>query len=116
LRRFLSAASKRGIIVELTAFSKTYADNWALNPFRAKNNKQGVGNIEWPEYVSLKDKELLRRQAEYARKIIRETSEFDNVYYEICNEPAAAQGTFRQRRWTLGRNRLGALCAMKCGS
>jgi len=88
LRRFLSAASKRGIVVELTVFSNTYADNiWALNPFRAANNKQGVGNIEWPEYLSLKDKELLRRQAEYARKIIRETSEFDNVYYEICNEP-----------------------------
>ena len=88
LHRFLSAASKRGIVVELTVFSNTYADNvWALNPFRAANNKQSVGNIEWPEYLSLKDKELLRRQAEYARKIIQETSEFDNVYYEICNEP-----------------------------
>src|SRR5215813_8171832 len=52
LHRFLSAASKRGIVVELTVFSNTYADNvWALNPFRAANNKQSVGNIEWPEYL-----------------------------------------------------------------
>ncbi len=88
LRRFLEAASKRGIVVELTLFSNTYADNiWALNPFRAKNNRQGVGNIEWPEYLSLKDRELVRRQSEYARKIIQETSGFDNVYYEVCNEP-----------------------------
>src|SRR5580658_4224510 len=91
LHRFLEAASKRGIIVELAVFSNTYGDNiWALNPFRAKNNKQGVGNLEWPEYLSLKDKELVRRQAEYARKIIRETSQYDNVYYEICNEPGGA--------------------------
>src|SRR5689334_12867886 len=49
LHRFLDAASKRGIVVELTILSNTYADNiWALNPFRAKNNKQGVGNVEWP--------------------------------------------------------------------
>jgi len=91
LHRFLDAASKRGIIVELTVFSNTYADNvWALNPFRAKNNKQGVGNIEWPEYPSLTDKELVRRQTAYARKIIQETSQYDNVYYEICNEPGGA--------------------------
>ena len=91
LHRFLDAASKRGIIVELTVLSNTYADNvWALNPFRAKNNKQGVGNVEWPEYISLKDKELVRRQTEYVRKIIRETSQYDNIYYEICNEPGGA--------------------------
>lgn len=88
LHRFLDAASKRGIVVELTVFSNTYGDNvWALNPFRAENNKQHVGHIDWEEYISLKDPELVRRQKEYARKIIQETSQYDNVYYEICNEP-----------------------------
>ena len=88
LHRFLDAASKRGIVVELTVFSNTYGDNiWALNPFRAENNKQHVGRISWEEYLSLKDPELVRRQKEYARKVIRETSQYDNVYYEICNEP-----------------------------
>ncbi|HEY7211346.1 MAG TPA: DUF6298 domain-containing protein [Bryobacteraceae bacterium] len=88
LHRFLDAASRRGIVVELTIFSNTYAEQvWALNPFRAENNKQHVGKIEWPEYLSLKDPELVRRQEAYARKIIDETSSYDNVYYEICNEP-----------------------------
>lgn len=88
LHRFLDAASQRGIIVELTIFSNTYADSvWALNPFRAENNRQGVGKIEWQDYISLKDAELVRRQEAYARKIIQETSQYDNVYYEICNEP-----------------------------
>lgn len=88
LHRFLDAASRRGIIVELTLLSNTYADNvWALNPFRAKNNKQGVGNVEWQEYTSRRDPELFRRQVAYVRKIIQETAQHDNVYYEITNEP-----------------------------
>jgi hypothetical protein len=91
LHHFLEAASRRGIVVELTVFSNTYAPHvWALNPFRAENNKQHVGKIEWPEYLSLKDSELVRRQAAYARKVIDETSEYENVYYEICNEPGGA--------------------------
>lgn len=88
LHRFLDDASKKGIVVELTLFSNTYGDTvWALNPFRAENNMQHVGDIGWEEYTSLKDPELVRRQKAYARKIIDETSEYDNVYYEVCNEP-----------------------------
>jgi Family of unknown function (DUF6298)/Cellulase (glycosyl hydrolase family 5) len=88
LHSFLEYASKKGIVVELTVFSNTYAsDVWALNPFRGENNRQRVGAVEWQDYISLKDSELVRRQSDYARKIIQETSAYDNVYYEICNEP-----------------------------
>jgi hypothetical protein len=88
LHNFLDAASKRGIVVELTVFSNTYSPGtWALNPLRAANNLQHVGAVDWEEYITLKDKELVRRQTAYARKIIDETSGYDNVYYEICNEP-----------------------------
>lgn len=88
LHKFLDAASKRGIVVELTVFSNSYSpETWALNPLRAENNLQHVGAIDWEEYITLKDKELVRRQIAYARKIIEETSKYDNVYYEICNEP-----------------------------
>ena len=88
IHRFLEMASEKGIIVELTLFSNTYAENiWALNPLRAENNKQQVGHVTWQDYTSLKDADLVKRQTEYARKIIAETSNYDNVYYEICNEP-----------------------------
>jgi hypothetical protein len=88
LHRFLRKASDVGMVVELTLFSNAYADGvWALNPFRDKNNKQGVGKVEWPEYISLKDPELVRRQVAYARKIVQETNRYDNIYYEIANEP-----------------------------
>ena len=88
LHKFLDAASKRGIVVELTVFSNAYSpETWSLNPLRAENNLQHVGAVDWQEYITLKDKELVRRQTAYARKIIEETSGYDNVYYEICNEP-----------------------------
>jgi len=88
LHHFLDAASKKGIVVELTVFSNTYATSvWALNPLRADNNKQHVGAGDWQDYISLKDPELVRRQSAFARKVIQETSGYDNVYYEICNEP-----------------------------
>jgi uncharacterized protein DUF6298 len=88
LHRFLDAASKRGIVVELTVFSNTYANEiWALNPLRKENNRQHVGNVEWADYNSLKDPELVRRQKAFARKIIDETSGYDIVYYEVDNEP-----------------------------
>jgi len=89
LRRFLRKASDRGIVVELTLFSHTYNDQiWSLNPLNARNNKQGVGKVAWPEYDSLKEKALVEKQTAYVRKIVRETCDFDNVYYEVCNEPA----------------------------
>jgi hypothetical protein len=88
LHRFLSLASRLGIVVELTVFSNTYADDvWALNPLRDKNNLQGVGSVEWPEYLSLRNHTLFQRQTAFTRKVVQETSRYDNVYYEICNEP-----------------------------
>jgi hypothetical protein len=88
LHRFLSRASELGIVVELTLFSNTYGDSvWALNPLRAENNLQSVGKIPWYEYNTLHNGPLVERQMAYASKIIQETSAYDNVYYEICNEP-----------------------------
>lgn len=88
LHRFLSRASKLGIVVELTLFSNTYGDGvWALNPLRAENNLQGVGKVPWYEYNTLHNQPVVNRQLAYAAKIIQETSRYDNVYYEICNEP-----------------------------
>ena len=88
LRRFLSTASDLGIVAELTILSNTYSDDvWALNPLRDRNNIQGIGKVEWQEYNSLRDPLLVERQTAYTRKIVQETSSYDNIYYEVCNEP-----------------------------
>jgi Cellulase (glycosyl hydrolase family 5) len=88
LHRFLARASELGIVVEVTLFSNTYAKGiWALNPLNSENNVNGLKALEWPEYNTLKDPELFKRQAAFVRKIIQEINHYDNLYYEICNEP-----------------------------
>jgi hypothetical protein len=58
-----------------------------LNPLREGNNLQNVGSLKWQEYLSQRDRRLFERQVAFARKIVQETSRYDNIYYEICNEP-----------------------------
>lgn len=88
LDRFLTLASERDIVVEITLFSNTYADSiWALNPLRSDNNLNGVGQVEWPDYTSLVDPVLAAKQKAYVRRVVQVTHGFDNIYYELCNEP-----------------------------
>ncbi|MGQ9629387.1 MAG: cellulase family glycosylhydrolase [bacterium] len=88
LHGFLTEASRRDIIVELTLFSNTYADPvWKLNPFNIKNNVNGIGDVAWQDYTSMRDPDLFERQRAYVRKIVREVNRYDNVYFEVCNEP-----------------------------
>ncbi|WP_165822382.1 DUF6298 domain-containing protein [Paenibacillus montanisoli] len=88
LHRFLSLASTYGIIVELTLLSNTYGpDVWALNPLNSKNNVNNLEEINWPEYMSLRHPKLLEWQLRHVRKIVEETNGYDNLIYEICNEP-----------------------------
>lgn len=88
LHRFLTLASELGIIVEVVLFSNTYSpDVWSLNPLNAHNNVNGVEEIEWPAYLSRRSPELFARQLAHLRTIVTETNRYDNIIYEICNEP-----------------------------
>jgi hypothetical protein len=54
LRRFLSAAQKQGIVVELTLFCPLYQkEMWAASPMNAKNNVNGLGDCPRDESLSL---------------------------------------------------------------
>lgn len=88
LHRFLSLASDYGIIVEVVLFSNTYArEVWSLNPLNAANNVNDVEEIEWPEYLSQRARKLYAYQLAHLTRIVKETNRYDNVIYEICNEP-----------------------------
>ena len=88
LHRFLGLASEYGIIVEVTLLSNTYHDMvWALNPLNSANNINGMPEIAWPDYISLRHPKLFERQSAHVRKIVEETCRYDNIIYEICNEP-----------------------------
>ena len=91
LHRFLSLASEYGIVVEVTLLSNTYSDAlWMLNPLHAKNNVNGLKLVEWPDYNSQRHADLFEWQCTYIRKMVEETNRYDNVFYEICNEPCGS--------------------------
>lgn len=88
LRDFVSEASSRGIVVEYVLFCPLYDESlWDANPMNARNNVNGVGKCPREEVYTLKHPDLLKRQLAFVRKAVSELNEFDNVYFEICNEP-----------------------------
>jgi hypothetical protein len=88
LKAFVAAASERGIVVEYTLFCPFYEENlWAVNPMNARNNVNGIGNIPRNEAYTGKHGDLQDVQEAFVRKAVGELNAFDNVYFEICNEP-----------------------------
>ena len=55
----------------------------------AANNVNGVGNCHAEELLTLKHADLTEVQVAVTQKIVQELKDFDNLYYEICNEPYA---------------------------
>lgn len=91
LHRFLTLASNHSIIVEVVLLSNTYGESiWALNPFHPRNNINAIEEIKWPEYMSQRAERLFSYQSALVRKIVQETNPYDNVIYEICNEPGGS--------------------------
>ena len=91
LHGFLSLAAGRGIVVEVVLLSNAYTDAvWALNPLHHANNVNGLEEVMWPDYTSTRHPRLFARQCAHVRKIVEETNRYDNVIYEICNEPGGS--------------------------
>ena len=89
LRDFVSQAGKRAIIVEVNLFCPFYEESmWQFSPMNARNNVNGLGAIERTNVYTLdKSGNLLPVQEALTRKVVGELSRFDNLYYEVCNEP-----------------------------
>src|SRR5206468_2965040 len=76
------------VVVELVLFCTFYEDAlWDVCPLNAKNNVNGVGNVTRTEVCTLKERPLVDVQLAFVRKVVAELKDFDNVYYEVCNEP-----------------------------
>jgi hypothetical protein len=88
LKDFVGEADKRGIVVEFVLFCVLYNDElWNVNPMNAKNNVNGIGNVPKEEVLTLRHPGLNRVQTEFVRKVVTELRDFDNLYYEVVNEP-----------------------------
>jgi hypothetical protein len=100
LKDFLKEAGERNIVVELDLFSNFYDTvQWKLSPLYFRNNINGIGNIkDHKEILSMKHPEIIDIQEKMVRKIINELKEFENLYYEVCNEPYFGD-TLALREW-----------------
>lgn len=89
LKDFVAEAGKRNIVVELDLFSNIYDTiQWKLSPLHYSNNINQVEIIDdHKEILSLRHPDILVIQEKMVEKILIELNEFDNLYYEICNEP-----------------------------
>jgi hypothetical protein len=88
LKDFVAHAGRRGIVVELSLFCALYEDQlWAVNPMNPRNNLQGVGPSARAQALELHDRRLTAVQDVLVRKLANELNGFDNLYFEICNEP-----------------------------
>ena len=88
LRDLMRAAQQRGIIVELTLFCPMYKDElWGVCPMNSGNNINGIGDCPREEAFTLRHNSLVDVHVAVTQKIVRELRDFDNLYYEVCNEP-----------------------------
>jgi hypothetical protein len=88
LKDLMQVAAEHGIVVELTLFCPMYNDElWKACPMNAANNVNGIGDCPRTEVYTLKHQDLLDIHLAFTRKVVNELREFDNLYYEVCNEP-----------------------------
>ncbi|MDX1953591.1 MAG: PA14 domain-containing protein [Verrucomicrobiota bacterium] len=89
LHALMKAADKNGVIVELNLFCPFYEEiQWRLSPMNVANNINGLGDVPRTNVYTLdKHGGLLSIQEELVIKLVRELNRYDNLYYEICNEP-----------------------------
>jgi len=88
LKKLMAAADKAGIVVEMTLFCPLYRDElWRASPMNAANNVNGVGKCRRTEVLTLKHKRLVELQVAFTKRIVTELNGFDNLYFEVCNEP-----------------------------
>jgi hypothetical protein len=93
LKAFVGLAREKDIIVEIPFFNGMYADCWPLMAMYHGNNIQNVGQFEAPDCglfttMDERNKEVTKYQKAYIQKIVKELNGFDNVIYDICDEPS----------------------------
>jgi hypothetical protein len=93
LSDFVAHARKRDIIVEIPFFNGMYNDCWPLMAMYHENNIQNIGQYEDKECglftsTDIHNRDVISYQKAYIKKITTELNEFDNLIYDICDEPS----------------------------
>jgi hypothetical protein len=88
LKDFMAEAHERGVVVEMNLFCPFYEEVlWAASPMNARNNVNGIGKAPRDEVYTLKHADLTAAQEAVVRRIVTELNPFDNLYFEVANEP-----------------------------
>ncbi|HKG06095.1 MAG TPA: cellulase family glycosylhydrolase, partial [Pedobacter sp.] len=89
LKDFIRQAHKRDIVVELAFFCPFYDESqWIISPMNPVNNINAIAALASKDVYTLdKSKDMLIIQKQMVVKIVNELKAFDNIIYEICNEP-----------------------------
>jgi oligogalacturonide lyase len=93
LKAFVELAGKKDIIVEIPFFNGMYADCWPLMPMYHSNNIQNIGHYEMNDCglyttTNSQNQEIIKYQMAYIRKIVSELNGYDNLIFDICDEPS----------------------------
>ena len=93
LHEFVSLASRHGVIVEVVVLSNTYNETiWALNPVHHANNINNMPEVPWYAWMSSAHQALFEQQKRLVRKVVTELNAYDNIVFEVCNEPGGNAG------------------------
>jgi hypothetical protein len=89
LKAFINEAAAKNIIVEFTLFCPFYEDTmWIYSPMHPGNNVNSTPDIPRTDVYTLdKSGRLLEFQKTLVKKLVTELNAFDNLIFEICNEP-----------------------------
>jgi hypothetical protein len=82
------------VVVEFNLFCPHYDQSlWDVSPMKASNNVNGTEECPREEVYTLKHPRLTAFQEAVARNLVRELNTFDNLYFEVMNEPYAGTVT-----------------------
>ena len=94
LHAFMGYAQKKNVIVDVCLFNgwgteakKTYQERWEWCPLNDANNVQeGVG-LKRDTHCTLEEPKLVEYQKAYVRKLTSELNRYDNLIYDVADEP-----------------------------
>ncbi|NND31451.1 MAG: hypothetical protein HKN76_02590, partial [Saprospiraceae bacterium] len=69
---------------------------WTRHPYNPENNVNDLGPLIRQDFNTLKNAKVLRYQKQLIEKLAIELNEYDHIFFELCNEPWADNGTHTQ--------------------
>jgi hypothetical protein len=99
LKDYAALAQEKGVLIEYVVFCFWYNDAlWRNSPMHPTRNAQGVGPLDKEQVYTL-DSPLLPHMEAFVRKVVIALNAFDNIYYEVTNEPYSRHDHTDYRAW-----------------